>query len=294
MADGLLEPRNRPASTKRNIGRAIFYSLMTIIFFWIFIALEGMYPTPESGVSLQQLPTIAAGSVAIYCLLLAWRHFKRRYIGLPDGALKRGAPVLYLRPFKQDGGWDGSAPFTLYIPRTWPKLFKFPDNFVALYLQLTLRASFEQVLAFVVRKIGPMVAIGEPGSAPILGAYNIYVGDDRWQEQVRDLGRQAKLVILTAGTSEGVMWEVENMTKLVAPEHLLLNVPGKSRRRRRKTYDKFRPAGEPFFPAGLPETLNGSRFVCFEDDWTPRAGRIRRPEKYSTRWVAKKISALVM
>jgi hypothetical protein len=118
----------------------------------------------------------------------------------------------------------------------------------ALYLEMTGRASFEQVLAHVTRKIGPLVAIGEPGHPPILGARNLYVGDDNWKEQVIDLAQRSQLVILTAGVSRGVLWEVRTMAKEVPPDGLLLNIPGASRGERKENYAIFFEEAAEVFP----------------------------------------------
>jgi hypothetical protein len=53
---------------------------------------------------------------------LSYRHFKRRYSeGFTEEDLDHKAPVLCLRPFDKDTGWDGAAAFSLYRPRTWRK-----------------------------------------------------------------------------------------------------------------------------------------------------------------------------
>ena len=159
---------------------------------------------------------------------------------------------------------------------------------------MTGRLSFEQVLAHVVRKVGPLVAIGEPGSPPILGARNLYVGDDNWQQEVRDLARRSRLVVLTAGTSEGVMWEIGTMVEIVAPARFLLNIPGASRSARKNAYAEFHFLAADLFPAGLPENYKGARFMAFGAGWQPITAKIRRPAKGSPPWVAKKLTALLV
>jgi hypothetical protein len=280
------QPRNRPASTRRSIWRAIIFGILAVIF--AVIAFSNLQSTLLFVLFL--IPAFVLGR-------LSYRHFKRRYSGgFSEEDLDHKGPVLYLRPFDKDAGWDGAAAFSLYRPRTWRKFPLSPNNMTALYLEMTGRASFEQVLAHVTRKIGPLVAIGEPGHPPILGARNLYVGDDNWKEQVIDLAQRSQLVILTAGISSGVLWEVNTMTREVPPDRLLLNIPGASRGERKESYVIFIQEAAEVFPAELPETINGGRFLSFGEDWQPQeqVGRSRKPEKNTPSWVAKRLNRLLI
>lgn len=242
-----------------------------------------------------QLLFLIFGLPALFLGRSSYRHFKRRHGGsFSDDDLDHKEPVLFLRPFEQDSGWDGAVAFNVYRPSTWRKFPLSPTNMTALYLELTGRLSLEQVLAHVVRKTGPLVAIGEPGSPPILGARNLYVGDDNWQQQVRDLAARSRLVVLTAGTSEGVLWEVEAMVDTVPPSRFILNVPGSSRSRRREAYAAFHLLATQLFPAGLPETIDGARFLLFGDGWAPILDWDRRNERNSPAWVANRLKALLV
>jgi len=70
-------------------------------------------------------------------------------------------PVLYLRPFHNDG------------------------------------EKFEQNLAKIVTKIGPFIAIGKPGEKlSTLGANRMYVSNSEWQQKVLKLMKQSKIGIL--------------------------------------------------------------------------------------------------
>jgi hypothetical protein len=287
-ADKAQPPRNRAASTDRKLGRAILYALLSLVLVVLLFAID---PGNELLWVILFVPALLLGR-------LSYRHLKRRHGGgLSDEELGNKAPVLYLRPFDEDAGWDGAAPFSVFRPGTWTwrkVLLVSPTNLTALYLAMTGRLSFEQVLAHVVRKIGPLVAIGEPGSPPILGARNVYVGDDRWQEQVRDLARRSRLIVLTAGTSEGVLWEVGTMVAHSQPERFLLCVPGSSRGVRQRAYAAFQPLAAPLFPFGLPETLNGTRFLTFEAGWRPHAGKVAGSRDHAPRSVARKLRALLL
>jgi hypothetical protein len=270
--------------------RAIIYGLLALIFIILMIAVYSTVPVENPW------PAVVFGLPAFYLGRLSYRHFKPRYSVLTEKDLGHQAPVLFLRPFDEDSGWDGAAAFSAYNPRTWRKFFLIlsPSNLTALYLELTGRTAFEQVLAHVVRKIGPLVAIGEPGSPSILGALNLYVGDDDWQNQVRDLAARSSLIVLTSGHSAGVLWEVKTMVEQSSAEKFLLNIAGSSRKERDANYAEFYPLAAPLFPSGLPETVKGERFLSFEEGWIPRTEKVARPVKDSPTWVANTVRKLLL
>ena len=86
----------------------------------------------------------------------------------------------------------------------------------------------EEILVSSLEKLGTAVAIGRPGEpAPPLGAKRIYVSDDQWQDKVRQMSADARLVIFRLGETEGLKWEwdycldtIEDLSKLllVVPE----------------------------------------------------------------------------
>ena len=169
------EIRNREATTERSIWRGIIYGILALGFAAISLtSLVANGLDDDSGTPLLYVITFLP---AFWLSRLSYRHLKRRYPSeLSDEELGEEAPVLFLRPFDEDAGWDGAVAFSIFNPRTWHKFPVSPMNLLTLYLEMTGRASFEQVLAHVTRKMGPLVAIGEPGNPPILGARNVYVG----------------------------------------------------------------------------------------------------------------------
>lgn len=80
----------------------------------------------------------------------------------------------------------------------------------------------------------------------------------------------------------------------VASESLLLNIPGATRGEREENYTQFVEAAHEYFPAGLPETIKGARFLTFDATWQPRVDRIRKPAKNSPAWVAQRLTQLLV
>ncbi len=124
-----------------------------------------------------------------------WRH---EALSADDAMrLNARAPVLYLRSFRDDGQalpagagrWD-------------------PSRLLGRLLSIT---SAEQELTYILRRVGPVIAIGKPGEPlPELGAARLYVDHAQWQQTVRQLLQRAALVVVRVGASAGVQWEVEN------------------------------------------------------------------------------------
>jgi ABC-type multidrug transport system fused ATPase/permease subunit len=130
----------------------------------------------------------------------------------------------------------------------------------------------EEDLAEIVSTLGPFVAIGRPGEVlPYSGAARMYVGEGDWHERVRQLLSLARLVILRAGDTPGLWWEVEESAKTVRPERLVFLVPLKQRE-----YDDFRRKAKNYLPCELPQYA-GRRIpattirsvLLFDSDWTP-------------------------
>lgn len=144
----------------------------------------------------------------------------------------------------------------------------------------------EGEIAEIVKGIGPLVAIGRPGEEiSYFGAARMYVGARDWQERVRELLSQARLVILRAGETAGLSWEVEQCANVVRPEKLIILVPLTRRR-----YDEFRLKSANFFPRGLPDyagrRLNETTIrsvIYFDADWTPHLLPLMK-ESYLSYW----------
>lgn len=278
------ESRERKATTGRNHFCAIAYTAGAIICGagWLaFINTD------------QTLPIVVLFGLAFMSARAAWRHWKPRLSVEDVDDLAEQSPVVFLRPFEEDGDWDGAAAFSVYAPRTWLKFPLTLSNLTALWLELTGRNSFEQVVAFVTHKKGPMVAIGEPGQPPILGAHNIYMGDDGWQEAIRDLLREASLVVMTAGHSPGVLWEFETVIAQVPSERVMICIPGRSRRARHAAFVDFINAADDIYEGAVPERLYRGRFLVFDKAWTPIEKNVFWPKRGTTTHLANRICRLV-
>jgi hypothetical protein len=138
----------------------------------------------------------------------------------------------------------------------------------------------EEQLREVLQPFGDLVAIGKPGEAlPTPGAARLYTSDAKWKKIVTDQMQTARLVVIRAGTSGGLLWEFKEVVQLVNPKKLLTLILNM----RRKDYEAFRKEADQIFNATFPKvhelkrfgTISG--FVRFSPDWSPNFLPLRAP-----------------
>ena len=152
---------------------------------------------------------IAAGSV---WLAHRWvRTLRRRHArwlndaSLPNAREARAAdrrrPVLYLRSFHDDHAWVVTEDTAHSDEKKGQRI--------------------EDLLAREVAAFGPVIAVGQPHTAVRSGAARAYFADGEWQAAVSGWVEEAQFVIIVAGFTAGVSWELERVlasghaTKLV-------------------------------------------------------------------------------
>ena len=85
---------------------------------------------------------------------------------------------------------------------------------------------FEELLAAFIKTEANLVAIGRPGEKlPLLGAARTYWADDQWQEAVRQTAESARYIVMIAGTTEGLRWEIVHLRKWGLLERCLFVIP---------------------------------------------------------------------
>jgi hypothetical protein len=123
------------------------------------------------------------------------------------------APVLYLRSFDAD---------TQLVVTGHSRVAR-----AAGWLSYATSVSPEQELAFLLEGVGPVIAIGKPGERlPELGAARRYVANDQWREVVHRMMRDAALVVIRAGETENLWWEIEQALAVCRPNRVILVVLG--------------------------------------------------------------------
>jgi hypothetical protein len=164
-------------------------------------------------------------------------------------------PVLYLRSFTLD-----------------EKLGR--ASWVERFLGTVPLANAEQSITKLLRKRGPVIAIGRPGETlPQLGAARFYVTDALWKSKVEDVARVAQLIVWATGLSEGLRWELDFLIRNVPPEKLVIwahpHLLRLDEEGREREWRAFRSALGGQFPNPLPERLGDARFFYFRADRQP-------------------------
>jgi hypothetical protein len=131
----------------------------------------------------------------------------------------------------------------------------------------------EELLTAVFGSLGPVVCLGRLNEElPPFGAARIYVRQGDWQELISDLMGKSAAVILQAGVSEGIRWELEQAVQLLRPGQLILYLPMRGRwftSERLGEYAVFREWANRFFRKPLPEKMGSACIVYFDEEWTP-------------------------
>jgi hypothetical protein len=220
--------------------------------------------------------------VLIICLTLALSFARPLYkygkqLSMPTAhevLISGKSPVLYLRSFKSQ---DTTGKIIERLPH--PQL-----HFTSGLL------TEEESLARALNQIGPCVTIGIPGEElPELGCSRLYVSKEvEWQNKVEELMNNARLVVLRAGNSNGLFWEMEKAKQILSPEKLLIVAaidPEGGNEYRQFCIEVNKRMGLTLPPLhGQPQmgsSLLG--FIYFQQNWTPQSIMLRGTNDKSVR-----------
>jgi hypothetical protein len=209
---------------------------------------------PAAPVELPLLPPlpallVVAAAVLLFGIVLlagAIALFRRGLATLqPTGhelmASDRRRPILLLRSFGDDdmSVVQARTSATASAP-TWG--------------QIAALARLEESIAEQLRPFGPLVAIGKPGETlPELGAARDYYSDADWQAAALALMRDARLIVVIAGVTPGLRWELDAIARGRHQGKLIVLMPEPQRGRRWETIAE-ELADVPGFD-GLPREL---------------------------------------
>lgn len=204
----------------------------------------------------------------ISLVLFEWGRRMRKRGCQQSLAGSDAAPIVYLRLFSSDVGDEVVHP---------------TRDILGTLMCRTNETQFARVAS----GLAPFVAVGNPrDKLEPLGADRIYVPTGtNWQDVVSDLVSRSELVIVRAGAAKsGLLWELEHVTRNVAPQNLLIFLPYPERQpssKRDLDYKQFVATAAPVFPRGLLKGIDKELFIAFGPDWTPfgvtRNGLRREP-----------------
>ncbi|MBV8810191.1 MAG: hypothetical protein JO033_16090, partial [Acidobacteriaceae bacterium] len=139
-------------------------------------------------------------------------------------------PVLYLRSFRDD-------PVTAE-----------PTSILAGTFGIWTPTTKEEQVVRVLNAVGPVLAVGQPAEVlPKLDATRLQFSDHEWKGEVSTLMKRAIFTVIRAGTSGGLLWEIETAVSQTRPEQLILLIPFDQ-----TGYERFAKEVKHLFPFGLP------------------------------------------
>ena len=196
----------------------------------------------------------SARLVVLAAILLAaraiWRLGTRFNLRHRDQIiLKDKPPVLLLRSFVDD---VAGIPPSALVPRLFWR-----------------RKRLEEAIGAVLTRAGPFVAIGKPGEKlPQMGAHRLYVADSQWQELVKSYIARSQLIILIAGTTVWVQWELANTVAQGRVGQLLIVFPRIADKARAERWENLKPAfgGTPWSAAADTVDIAGALAVFVRGD----------------------------
>jgi hypothetical protein len=196
-------------------------------------------------------------------------------------------PVVYLRSFKDDV-------MMANVPgRNQPSVLSNALGIGPLFsLARDLSTSSEEeILARVLYRIGPCVAAGSPEEKlPPVGMARFYYPNDEWESKILQLMKEANLVIMRAGTTDGFWRELEMSVEHLDPRKVMILLPYEPTPETnelvslnlasgdpRGSYRVFAEKADKILPEKLPgfegkrlPEANLTGVVWFRDDWKPR------------------------
>ena len=179
--------------------------------------------SPESNVGSGLLVLSLVWLAVSFAMLKGGSHVRiaGQRLRQPTGAtvLATGVPfVLLLRSFVTDSARHPDQSLMSRAVRSIKPLAPFADAVVG--------PPLEAPLVTALGEFHPVVAVGRPGEwLPTLGASRLYFGPDEWQQGVERLIAEATFIVLIAGGTEGLLWELQTTLRAGALSKVLIYVP---------------------------------------------------------------------
>jgi hypothetical protein len=229
----------------------------------VVLGLDSLEPRPIffSGDEYQGVAAAAAGLGAMFFgafLQKRSRQLLQPSAGQVIEADKR-PPVLFLRSFG-----DEAARIEIKTVQTGDSGSQ------------TEYARLEDALAEQLYAFGPLIAIGKPGERlPSLGAARSYYADDQWQGVVMRWLTDAVLIVVVAGLTKGLEWEIRSIASGGQLAKLIVLFPPSRRDERwRMIKDDLGPVVQGL--GGATTAPEGLLAICFPDG---RSATIIRSDK---------------
>jgi len=217
-----------------------------------------------------------------FLVILFWGPFifgRGRQYFQPDAEallnIDHRSPILFLRSFDDDERHEQGS--------------RSQGSFIDFSLELRLSSHFF--------RFGPFIAVRSPkDTVPQLGAVRVLLSNDEWQHTVLDWMRSAKIIVMYAGKTHWVNWELKKLIENGCVDRLILLIPEhrfwRSSARAKDTAERLEqiqsgfkdtPWEREFQQIGELAALRG---ILFDDDGSIIAIRSRSGSRDACHWAA--------
>jgi hypothetical protein len=133
----------------------------------------------------------------------------------------REGPVLYLRAFDAENRPFVTGPKHILRDYTSkPIAWMFLPKSRGMTIKLTFEEFFARAIS---QRIGPFIGLGNPSDTlPPDGAVREYAEDIGWQKRFTELADSAKCIVLNAGDSANLQWELAHIRRIDANRKLCM------------------------------------------------------------------------
>ena len=219
-------PPHRPPRQRRKAFAYLGASLVLFFAFMAFSVTSSQWQEHPLSLVFSSAVSLLAGFSFFFFVM-----FRRHSQPTADEALQGDprTPFLYLRSFDDD--YDSR-----WRPMKFLRFYLFPVFMVFDY-------SLEDRIARFFRRFGPLVAIGSPKEKmPVLGAARVLLDDDHWQAAVLAWMDAAAAIVVLAGHTEWLIWELRQIRERALTQKALLVFPPASRKNAATRLDTVRRA----------------------------------------------------
>jgi len=262
LADYQIDNLNLKRSNSYNFAAKVFRIIgIPLTFAGVFWLLVWMVILPfwEGGAYYNWYNKLSLPGVLLGLILLLIAK-KLMAVSLNNKSFDESQPfVLYLRPFKKD-------------ETIW---WRFLLGLLNPVFLLSMFATFEEQLSDATRRLGQLVAIGDPRRSPAKpGAKRILSSNEEWRNIITRLFNKAHLVIIRPGASKSMQWEFNTAFELLNPQKLAILFYGQNK----NEYNSAIEWINEYLEHPLPK-LNRRRafLLVFDEHWWPSISPLRVP-----------------
>lgn len=228
------ESRHMIANVAKHIGYSILFVGAGLLFYYsasvsLSEGIENFVGAAPDWIPYVSLPMIVVGAFAYY------RARQMMAKNAAVAVLRSDKPsVMYLRSFATDSSLLRTIAFHAFYGIN----------------ALTQFSTEEEQIRDAFKPVGELLTIGRPGEKlPLPGAPRIYATESEWRQKVETLILHARLIVMRAGTTDALQWELASVVGSSRLDDFVILVWRLSK----KEYRRFKEQADRVLPNPLPD-----------------------------------------